>query len=87
MIRRVVEYVAADRELAWAWITDPDNGADETSVWSRANERAEDAVTAVQGRRGSAVAYRLAEQINKRLWQRGQDLDDTTADTNADAAR
>lgn len=72
MIRKIVEYVAADRELAWATLTDLDNGADETTAWSRANARAEAAEAEACSCRAMPVADRLAGLVNRRLWLRVQ---------------
>ena len=70
MIRKIVEYVSADRELAWATLTDLDNGIDDATAWSRANARAEAAEAGVAHWLAMPVADRLANVVNRRLWLR-----------------
>jgi len=79
MIHRVVEYVTADRALAKAYLADLADGryteADESPEYADAHERvcvAEDALTP----RAAAVAERVSEIVNKRLWVRIWDYED-----------
>lgn len=79
MIRRITEYVKADRALAKATLVDLADGryveADESPEYAAAHERvcvAEDALSP----RATAVAERVSELVNKRLWLRIWDFEE-----------
>lgn len=78
MIRRIVEYVAADRELAKASLADLADGryeeADESPEYAAAHERvcvAEDALSP----REYVAAEWVTERVSKRLWVRIWDFE------------
>ncbi|HEY3559699.1 MAG TPA: hypothetical protein VGL05_19655 [Kribbella sp.] len=79
MIRRIVEYVAADRDLARAYLADLAEGRyseqDQSPEYAAAHERvcvAEDELTPRQYN----AADRITELVNKRLWVQIWDFED-----------
>jgi hypothetical protein len=79
VIRRIVEYVTADRALARAAITDLNDGrytqADESPEYAAARERVRSAEDALSPRE-YVVAEWITERVSKRLWVRIFDFED-----------
>jgi hypothetical protein len=75
VIRRVIEYVAADRALAKVYIADLEAGGSESAAWDAANTRAYDAEDALPSWLVRPTEW-IAERINQRLYLRAWELED-----------